>query len=598
MFEEIALSHIEKRGEVADVISFALNKKWGLGLPRLYPVQKFMLKIMHGMKLDRTYESERDAIKIWDSHQKKKVLHYLSEWDYLQFLKEDGRISPTYQEGESRTYTIMACGRRASKSLMSSIVCSYNVYRLLRVYNPQEYYGLTPDSKITFTCVATKEKQAKELFDAVKGQMLRMMSKYDPKMLGSVAATGMTIYTRHDMENVKTPIPLIEIAASPCSGRSLRGPSNIVVVLDEFAHFMMSGSNISDEEVWKAVTPSTSNFGVDGRVLAISSPLSKTGKFWDKFAEGMDPDPEKSGQTLSFQAPTWEVNENVSPEYLHGEYLSDPDAFDNEYGAKWSGHSANYIRDPDIYYSCVTGREVLKGTRGKTYYLGIDVGLVNDSTGLCISHPEKDKVIIDTLVELKAGEGRYEGQQRLELGQVADEIDALHARFAITKAWYDQWQGFGLEEFLRAKGLNNQFEMKLFSPQEHSDMYQTFRRLLREGKIVMFPHDKFAHQLLLLIQETVSGHKLKVDHASGEHNDLVDCVVRSVFLSYMEIMRKNAPVTVSTNKVGDVYYSGIERRRGQEIEAFKANMAQRKRTGGTKRHRALERAQRLRRGGR
>jgi hypothetical protein len=130
----------------------------------------------------------------------------------------------------------------------------------------------------------------------------------------------------------------IKITFRSCVAKGLRGAGNIVVILDEVAHFTDAGQSGADA-VYNAVVPSTSAFSpkdpkdsrvpigeVEGRVILISSPLGKQGMFYKLFQIGMGSS-EAAKNMLCVQAPTWEVNPTVPASEFEKHYQKDATVF-------------------------------------------------------------------------------------------------------------------------------------------------------------------------------------------------------------------------------------------------------------------------------
>ena len=87
---------------------------------------------------------------------------------------------------------------------------------------------------------------------------------------------------------MKGDILISVFAASP----SVRGASNMVIIMDEFAHFRISEEsrkdNPLDKVVYEAMAPSTSGFvnhdgKPAGKKFILSSPLGKKGKMYEMY---------------------------------------------------------------------------------------------------------------------------------------------------------------------------------------------------------------------------------------------------------------------------------------------------------------------------
>ena len=130
-----------------------IEQPWGLNMT-LYPAQRFLVKLYYNLELDTHIpEDPNRRIQVTDML-KTKVLYELSERDYLSFLHNEGRCNIGVQDHDRREL-VLSIGRRGGKTTLSGIFASYEVYRLLNLYNPQEYYGLPNGNRIQIISVAT-----------------------------------------------------------------------------------------------------------------------------------------------------------------------------------------------------------------------------------------------------------------------------------------------------------------------------------------------------------------------------------------------------------------------------------------------------------
>ena len=107
----IARNQVVKRSTM-DIITFATCAQ-GLN-QKLFPSQRFLLKLLKHIPLDDTV---RD-IQIRDKFNK-KVLATFTEREFYEYLRNDGRLSLSYEDYMSTNEIIqinLVMGRRASKS--------------------------------------------------------------------------------------------------------------------------------------------------------------------------------------------------------------------------------------------------------------------------------------------------------------------------------------------------------------------------------------------------------------------------------------------------------------------------------------------------
>ena len=220
-----------------------------------------------------------------------------------------------------------------------------------------------------------------------------------------------------------------------CTTNASRGPSNIFLALDEFAHFRSAKGSASDE-VYAAATPSTVNFKhaellasagggwvsekaakslpydqykmfQDSLVLSISSPWTKVGKMYDLHKQALEKGP--ASGIFTIRVSTAEMNPTILPQTLRREYEKNPLVFKAEYGGQFLESSETYVTEAqiractDVQYNKNpnTGLEEpdLASARfnifrfhpsaiGRQYFWAIDLGMSNDATAVAIGHLE------------------------------------------------------------------------------------------------------------------------------------------------------------------------------------------------------------------
>lgn len=555
--------------DVVDIITF-VEAEWGLDM-RLYPVQRVILKAHYGIPLDDNLANSF-VITDWRRENPRRF----TEAEYLRYLNDEGRCNiREVVPGQERRQMILSVGRRSGKTLISSCVAAYETYKLINKGNPQHYYGLSPSSNIQLISVATGKDQAGLLYQEVSGHYAKcsFFRRYTANHTMSYAR----FQTPHDIEEFgpysENPQARASIKATfhACNAKGLRGAGNVVVILDEVAHFVEQGGS-SAEDVWKAIAPSIGTFTPkdeygepidgpgtpsEGRTILISSPLGTQGLFYNKFRQGMSGG-ESSEHMLCVQAPTWEVNPTVSASVFKDAYAEDPRIFFTEWGGEFRSATLGWLEDPKDLFDCVDPhlRPRSRGQARRPYFVGFDLGLAGNGSALAIVHiDELNRIVLDFVGQMKAGEGEHADKERLDFEEVAAWIFSLSRRFHFYKGLFDQWGAIPLEQALAKKGLK-QFEGKLFSPQERSQIWQNFKSILWDrvnGKprLVLYditPEEKARYEardekppehLLYLTQLTElqatyrSKYVIHVEapQVEGKHDDMPDALSRAVWLA-------------------------------------------------------------------
>jgi len=569
-----------------------IEQAWGLDM-KLYPAQRFLVKLYYNLELDKKIpEDPNRRIQIPDMF-KTKILYELSEQDYLKYLYNEGRCNIGEQDHDRREL-VLAIGRRGGKTTLSGIFASYEVYRLLNLYNPQEYYGLPNGNVIQLISVATDKEQAGLLFNEVTSHLAKC--EYFKPFIASNTLSNVKFRTPYEIDRYG---PLnrqengkfvsfngkasLRVTFRSCNGRGLRGAGNIVIILDEIAHFQNEGVSSADE-IYNAVTPSSAAYSrkdpntgrtardpvtgkeadVESRIIMISSPLGKSGKFFEKFDLAMRGG-DGSRNILAIQAPTWEINPTVPSSYYKEKFHENPTVFMTEHGARFSDQAKGWIEREGDLQACISplARPKIMAQPRQPHQMGIDVGLVDDGTAVAITHVDNDKIVLDYHEIWYAGrdwrevnphlEGRFSTDyakiladvERLDFDEIAAWIVSLTKKFHITAALFDRWNGIPLEQALFKKGLR-QFKSEFFTRDQTSKIYQTVKMLMYDEKLVLYDypiperadvgstkHSPLIAELLTLQANHVSKNIVLVEAPQkvGSHDDMSDALVRSIWLS-------------------------------------------------------------------
>jgi len=560
--------------EVVDIITF-IESDWGLGMT-LFPVQRVILKAHYGIPLD---DNPNNTFVITDW--KRENPREFTEAGYLAWLYEEKRCNiKTVIPGQERRNLILPIGRRSGKTLLSSCIAAYETYKLINKGNPQNYYGVAPSNPIRLVSVATGKEQASLLYEEVSHHFVKcnFFRRYTANNTMSYAR----FQTPHDIEEFGSysenpqARASIKVFFAACNAKSLRGQGNIVIILDEVAHFLEQGGS-SAEEVYAAVAPSNAAFTPksdlgdladgeeeplsDGRVIMISSPLGRQGLFFQKFMQGMSGG-EGAENMLCVQAPTWEVNPEITASVFKEHYAFDPRMFRQEFGADFSDRTLGWLDDANDLLDCIDKTHKVK-SRGRArtpYFVGFDLGLVKDASAIAITHiDEQSRIVLDYIGEIKAGEGEYANVDRLDFEGIATWIHLLSRRFHFHRGLFDQYAAIPLEQALHKKGLS-MFEGKLFTPREKSDIWANFKSMLwdrlgGEPRLVLYDIDErekakyiardekppehlpYIEQILSLQATYKSQYIVDVQapQTVGKHDDMADALARSIYLASLHL---------------------------------------------------------------
>jgi hypothetical protein len=562
-----------------DAIEFIMAP-WGLAMgcnkdvPALYPVQRFIIRSYYGLILD---DSPNRDIIIKDQFNERELYRF-NEQEYMTYLFNEGRINRLYEPGNMVPNMVLVCGRRGGKSTVTSCIIAYEVYKLLNKYCPQEYYGIMPEDPIKVTCISTSRETANELFTKIVGHIER--SEFFRKYRRKPTQQYVFLSTQRDLDKYGAKgLASINIRVAPCSAKGLRGPGNIVVALDEMAFFFADDKNAGvtsnkdrdDGAIYKAATPSVAKFkkpdgSPDGKIICLSSPGPKSGKFFKEYERSFDADNE---DLLMMQAPTWEMDPNLSSQFLKNSYKANPITFKSEYGAQFSDRLFGWIDDPEIVRkNIIPGLKLKERSMHRVpHFMGVDLGLKKDGTAVTIGHwmqeiiegVKVDKLEIDYYAVRYA---KNEGKEYFEPDEMVEWIASFTKKYFITKGLFDQYYDMTMEPKLHKMG-HKQFEARHFNDTLNSTVYQMLLSCLL-SKVLRIPEEDESYvdgirttdselvaELLALQAQQKSKYIIKVEapDREGEHDDLSDSLARMIYIAH-EYKNKSFTYNIAGSAVG------------------------------------------------
>jgi hypothetical protein len=563
--------------DVVDIITF-LEAPWGLGI-KLYPVQKFILKCAYGMELSDV----PNQIPVPDIVND-RILYEFSEIDFLQWLYDEGRCNTNEVEGKQFSENVWVIGRRGSKSVLASCISTYELYKLIKRADPADFYNLLPGSEIAILNVAPTDEQSAIVYGNIVNYSMSCPYLKDRILNKTLGYMKMQSDADRKMGPKHGNIMCL---TGGCSSNSLRGHAAIVVIMDEFAFFVQNAGRFSDEQVYKALTPSTSGFQGDGKKIILSSPYTKSGHFYNLYKNSFD----EPDTTLMFRMYSCMVNPyNIASQDLKTARRRDRVSFMCEFGGEFSDTITAWIDDPEEFKKCVKLKSApSKGKPDTVYYMGIDLGFKNDGTAIAIVHKEGDKVILDYAQVWFAGQSdvweqersiykscnKYANQPLIKMSDIVQEIKDLCRWFPIKEGIFDQMTGYGLQELLHGAGFK-QFEMVHFTDTKNHEVYQCAKGLYAEQLLDMHDDPVLIPEMLMLEAERKSKNKTEVRALSGDgnHDDISDAFVRAVWLCNKGTATK--PNNIATGAGSSLGAGG---RRGQ-VETQASAMIKKRRMHG------------------
>lgn len=458
-------------------------------------------------------------------------------------------------DGES----FVANGMTNHNTFISACIVAYEIYKLILKGEPQAYYGLGSTSEIGVVSVATDKDQAGLLYNEASGHFSKcaFFHPYTANNTMSYAKfqTPADIKRFGRYKDDPSAKATLKVTFKSCVAKGLRGAGNMVVILDELAHFNDVGQSDA-EKIYDAITPSAATFSQvkpetevlgeesagdsDGRIISISSPLGKQGFFYENYMKGYSGGLE-SKDMFCIQAPTWEVNPRVKSVYFAKKYAKKAATFFTEFGAEFTSATRGWVQESELLPCLDTSlRPKTQAPSRMPHFMGVDLGLVGNGTAVAIGHIEGEMIVTDLVEQIKAGEGKYAGVERLDFDEVADWVYAFTRRFYIVGGIFDQWAGIPFEQALVKKGLT-QLKAEHMTKNLNSQIYQNAKDMIWDGKLVLYDHpieegkahSDFVQEILDLQAQYQSKYVTIVEapQVEGKFDDRSDAWVRMIWLA-------------------------------------------------------------------
>lgn len=583
-------------------------------------------RLQKSINFARAHGADR---KICDQLQELVDKNYF--WDPITSIEETESEVADISVPDGNQY--VANGILNHNSEISSIIAGYETFKLLVRGNPQSYYGMPSGSDIRLLCVANDKEQASIVFGNMQGHIEKV--DYFKSAFANSTQQFLRFRTEEDKRifGNSSNKASITVTFKSSVAKGLRGRAVICAIMDEIAFFVDDGMTSADK-VYSAINPSLAQFSpkdpknkhksignTEGRMILISSPSSKDGFFYKQYVKAMSAERGSEGM-LVIQAPTWEVNPTLSPEYYEREYFKDPRVFTTEHGAEFSDRTRGWIEDARDLESCINAdlKPKLHSLPREPHFLGLDFGISNDGTAIALTrlankkielayhevwYPKKPWDLSNPHLEVPWVEYArgLSNEQRLDIDAIGEWLLAISKKFFIYEGVFDQWAGPVMEQIVHKIGLT-QIKTRNFSVSDSSRMYSIFKSLMFNKAISLYDYPRPESTLdgmqgkhspliteLLELQANSGGKNITIVEApaiSGKHDDVSDALARSVLLASEYIMKYPDALEASG------YTSNISQQR--QIGSYTSYQRQRARNHGVVSERSLPRMNKFRLG--
>ena len=231
--------------------------------------QEDLLDDIFGSELDFFFDSQKsEEDLLWeDNTPPVSIKEFIETEEYLNMA---GSIYPAIQyvlelfedpDQNIREADLMF-GKGSGKTTILQVFMVYEIYKILKLRNPQSYFELIPGTPIACLIVSVNANQAKEVgFKGVVNLLKRCMwfkDKYDPQSMRIIFPKNVTLY------------------CGSSSGTASLGFNSVVCAMDEVDYMMDSSNRSVAQELYRMLKGSmTTRYPGKYKLLCVSSPNSE-----------------------------------------------------------------------------------------------------------------------------------------------------------------------------------------------------------------------------------------------------------------------------------------------------------------------------------
>lgn len=441
---------------------------------------------------------------------------------------------------------VFMCGIGWGKDFASSIVLSYQLYRLSCLKSPQEFFGLSKGTTIHLMLMSINEKHAKDvLFSEIKARIDNSVwFKNNCKYNGKV--------------NTELQFPK-NIALIPGNSKetSFVGYNIFCAIIDEGDDYTVTQNRNDAIEGYNAIKQRiVSRFGSRGMLGIIGSPKTVDGFMMTMYdnISGVDnryrlwvPTWDSLEETGILSGSTFEYKGLIIPEEYRNVWRSDPERFLRDMGARpalskqpfitltdkiaeiFTDEQPIFFEVKDDGFSFSKFKENIEGKKDEFYVAHLDLAInrkKGDKLGFAVGHcagsieidgEDKPFIKIDIAMAITAPPGG-----EILFSDIKAMIYYLESKgFNFEKITADSWNSVDMLQSLRQHGI----ESEILSVDKELVQYEKFKDAIYENRISCHKYELLKKELERL--ELVNGEK--VDHPSNFSKDVSDAVCGVVY---------------------------------------------------------------------
>lgn len=463
-----------------------------------YPVQWTLLKICF-LDLEHLTDFDKFVIREWmrETENGGDVTIPLDLYDRMKWCRRHG-----YRNFNTFVY---CGGRRGGKGFLGGKIGSYMIARILSYGNPQRHFGIDESHSLYLDVLALSYSQAQGmLFNDIKDTV--MSNDWLNPYIYSVSNGRLKLQSTADSirerkyrdealgmgkkaRGLQSDFASVIIEPNGSTAPTIRGRASFMQAYDELAHGQQGDGKMSSDELFKAATPSTIQFGKEALIYEPSSPWSENGIFYNQYKDAFEKNPDGTAANphmFAIRIPSWGpykyweydktkrsaiiLPPSKSPE-IRAKQRSNPESFDVEFGANFAKVENAYMNHHVIetlfepFPEPGSDRNVLRnrGEYGVRYFAHADAGRSQDNFCLAVGHVEEvdgtHHAFVDVMQTWQPPDfpADRDGVHRVDYTQVLAWIRACFKRFNVVSFTMDQWNSAYILDAVRLDAQNGMF---------------------------------------------------------------------------------------------------------------------------------------------
>jgi Terminase large subunit, T4likevirus-type, N-terminal len=446
--------------------------------------------------------------------------------------KEQRKLLAAVEQGPR--LHVWALGRRSGKTTMAALVGLWDC--LLR---PELGALVRPGERRYSVAVATNKSQARLFVSAARSIVER--SPLLAKLVESVEDDELAFSNG------------TALTAFPCTSRGVRGWPISSLLFDEAAHMLDSDGNAAAEPLWRALLPSTSQFGDQARIILSSTPYGQDGLFAEMHQRAASGE---LGDAQAQHATTEQVNPTIGQSFLEQERARDPDGFASEYLAEFLAGGLAFIERERLLEVVDEDRRELPPDEVRACVLGLDPSFAHDPAGVAVVG--RDRLDHQLLVLAHAERfvpskrRRWKSKREIEDQQelVLDAVARLAKRYG-AKVVTDQHLPGVVVDGLAERGVRA--TLRPWRSANKTEAFKAVRARVYARRLELYPEPQLLAELQRLRVNYRPGAAEVVNpRAGGSHGDMADALALAVqeFETYgggsdPDYMRRHANLMVN-----------------------------------------------------